>query len=354
MMSVETYIRAMPKVDLHVQLEGAISRERLLQIAEQTDIAETYKRLKDYHAWVDLLEQPDYARLQELARETASWVRHPQDLARIVYDFGVSCSKQNVTYAEVSFVPTVYTDTGITFQTLLEALNDGRDRAERAWQVLMRWIVSIDHEQPRRSDDIARWATSVTAQKGHVRALGLLGRAETQPIAQFRKAFTTAQKKELARVTHAFTHDDPEALEHVIDVADPMRLTNVWALLADEATLDVLASTQLPILVTPSREILLERIEHISEYPFRRLLDRGINLIIGSGMPALYETTLTDELLSAVKHGSLRIADVEDMMLRAVRASFLPLEQRNALRDEFASTYDALRDEHLSEEPTGE
>lgn len=353
-MSVESYIRAMPKVDLHVQLEGAISPERLLQVAEQTDIADTYKRAKDYRAWVDLLKEPDYNRLDELAYETAAWIRHPQDLARIVYDFGVSCHKQNIAYAEVSFVPTVYTDTGTTFQTLLEALNDGRDRAERAWQVFMNWVVSISHEQPRRSDDIARWATSVTAQKGNVVALGLVGKAETQPIAQFRKAFATAQKKDLARVTHAFTHAEAETLGHVLDVADPMRLTDVWALLADEAALDMLANIQIPVLVTPSREILLERIEHISEYPFRKLLDHGINLIITSGMPALYETTLTDELLSAVGQGGLRIAEAEEMMLRAVRASLLPMEERNDLRDEFESVFDALRDEHLDEEPTQE
>src|SRR6185503_17341125 len=103
-MSVESFIRALPKVDLHVQLEGAISKEYILMIADQTDIARNYKKPKMYRDWVDLLKSPNFNLLDDMARETTVWVRHPDDIARAIYDIAVTYNKQNIKYAEISVI----------------------------------------------------------------------------------------------------------------------------------------------------------------------------------------------------------------------------------------------------------
>ncbi|MDQ7034569.1 MAG: hypothetical protein Q9P01_06960 [Anaerolineae bacterium] len=142
-MSIESFIRAIPKVDLHVQLEGAIQKDLILLIAEQNDIASTYKKLKLYQAWVDLLKKPDFKKLDDIARETSVWVRHPEDIARVIYDLGVSYSKQNIKYAEISVIPALYTDMDLGFTEVIHALNDGADRLQRAWQVKLNWLLAI-------------------------------------------------------------------------------------------------------------------------------------------------------------------------------------------------------------------
>ena len=210
-MSIETFIRAMPKVDLHVQLEGALQKDLIMLIAEQNDIASTYKKLKDYQSWVGLLKEPDFNRLDEIARETSTWVRHPEDIARVVYDLAVRYSKQNVKYIEISVLPSQYADLDMGFVPFMEALADGADRAKRAWNVSIGWILAIPRDNPRRGDDVARWATSVTAQKTNVVGMGLVGREDAQPIAQFKKAFATVEKKGLARITHVYSYPDSDS-----------------------------------------------------------------------------------------------------------------------------------------------
>src|SRR5690606_22028815 len=116
--------------------------------------------------------------------------------------------KQNVKYAEITVNPAIYTDLGMSFQMLMEALNDGADRAERAWGVKLAWIMSMPRERPRKSDDIARWATSATAQKGNVVGMSLVGREDAQPVAQFKKAFSTVEKKNIPRISHAYSYPD--------------------------------------------------------------------------------------------------------------------------------------------------
>jgi adenosine deaminase len=349
-MSVETFIQAMPKVDLHVQLEGAASRDLVLMIAEQNDIASTYKKRKQYDDWVDLLKEPTPKQLDEILRESTGWVRHPDDLARVVYDYGVGLAKQNVKYAEVSVIPAIYTDLGLTFQQVVDGLNDGADRVLRGWQVRLNWLMAMPRERPRKSDDISRWATSVTAQKGNIVGLTLVGRESEQPIAQFRKAFNTAAKKDIARVTHVYSEPDADSFEGVMEVVQPTRVTDAWGLIEDEEAMAYLQEHEIPVLIAPMREIFLGRIESIAEYPLRQLLDHGVPLILGSQMPEIYGASLTDVLISAVQEADLTVDEIQQMMLRALQAALLPEDEKTPLIEEFETQFAALRDEHLTGE----
>lgn len=348
-MSAENFIRAMPKVDLHVQLEGAISKELILLIAEQTDMMRSYKKEKEYRAWVDALRNPDFEQIDEIARETATWIRHPEDIARVIYDLGVKYSKQNVKYAEVSVIPALYTDLEINFQTFLEAINDGADRVFRAWGVRINWILAIPRERPRKSDDIARWATSATSQKGGVVGMGLVGREDAQPVAQFKKAFTTVEKKDLSRVTHFHSYPGSDTLSAVMDTTQPNRVTDCWELIEDEEALAYLVEHEIPVIVTPARELKLGRINSLAEYPMRAMLDAGLNVMIGSGMPELFGTSLTDEYIALVEQCGVTLDEVQQMVLNSVYASFVEEDERTAMLSEFKQAFSALREEHLTE-----
>lgn len=342
-MSIETIIRAMPKVDLHVQLEGAISKEFTMLVAEQTDVARTYKKAKDYRTAMELFKEPKFDKIDEIARESSSWVRHPEDLARVVYDLAVNYSKQNVKYAEIAVNPAIYTDLGMTFQMLLEALNDGADRAQRAWGVDLNWVLSMPRERPRKSDDIARWATSVTAQKGNVVAMSVVGREDAQPIAQFKKAFATAEKKELPRITHMFSYPDADSFDGVVETVMPNRITDAWGVLDDPDAVSYLVEHDIPVVVTPTREVKLGRIKSVAEYPISEMLDNGLNLIIGSGMPAFFETSLTDEYIKLAE-GGVSLTEIQLLIRNSIRAAYMPAEAKSDLMVEFEQSIIELQD----------
>ena len=85
-MSTASFIQAMPKVEPSVQLEGAIQHNTLMMIAEQNEINET---LKHFDQWVNLIREPDYTRTYEIARMACSWLKHADNLTRVVYDLGL-------------------------------------------------------------------------------------------------------------------------------------------------------------------------------------------------------------------------------------------------------------------------
>ena len=348
-MSIESFIRALPKVELHVQLEGALQKDMVTLIADQNDIVSTYKKPKDYRAWVDLLKEPDFNRLDEIARETSTWVRHPEDIARVVYDLAVRYSKQNVKYVEISVIPAQYTDLDMSSVQLMEALHDGADRAKRAWGVSIGWILAIPRENPRRSDDTARWATSVTAQKINVVGIGLVGREDAQPVAQFKKAFATVEKKGLARSTHVYSYPDSDSFMGVIDTVNPTRITDAWGLIDDAQAIDYVVDNEIPVLITPIREVRLGRIESVAEYPLLDLLDKGVKVVLGAGMPEMFGTTLNDEYVAAVEQAGVTIEEIQKIARNGIEAALLPDDAKQAMLAEFDETCAALREEHLTE-----
>ena len=343
-MSLENFIQSLPKADLNVQLEGSIQRETLALIAEQNDIAGTMK-LKQFNHWLELYDRPEYDRVDEIARTIAGWLQYPEDLTRVVYDMGVSFSKQNVRYAEVLVSPALYTDNGMTFESFLEGLNDGRDRVERAWKVRMNWIITIPRDRPRKGDDIARWATSATARRNNVVGLGLSGREDIQPMGQFKKAFVTAQKRDMLTVSHARSYASTESIPEIVHELLPDRLADSWNFMQDEEAVSLILEKQLPIMATPTRELRLKRINKLTEYPMKALLDESILVILSASMPELYKTTLVDEYQAFAQMPGVGVDDIVEMSLNSIRHSAAPEEEKSALLAEFTASIAELRSE---------
>ena len=346
-MSLETFIRAMPKVEPYVHFEGAIPRETLMLIAEENDIAASMKQ-RPYNDLINSLTKPDISKIDELAVTYASWLKHAEDLVRVVYDLGVTFSRQNIRYAEVCISPALYTDGGMVFEAFLEAINDGRDRVERAWKVKMNWILTIPRDRPRKGDDVAKWVTSAAGRKANIVGIGLSGREDAQPAGQFSKPFATVEKKGMGRMAHARTFSHVEPIQETLQVLNPQRITESWGIVDDPETLEFIAQRDITFVAVPVREIRLGRISSYAEYPLPQLMDH-LKVSIGTGMPSLYHTTLTDELVGLGAAHNLTSNDLETITRNTIAGTFLTDEEKKALQDEFVKQFAQLSAEHLAD-----
>ncbi|GIL13587.1 MAG: adenosine deaminase [Chloroflexota bacterium] len=344
-MSIDSYLRAIPKVELYVQLEGAMQKDTLLMIAEQNDIADS---VKHFRQWVALIEQPDSRRLDELVRVTSTWLQQPDDLTRLVYELGVSLAKQNVRYAEVGVSPLLYMENGLTFEQFLAAINDGRDRAARGWGVQLAWLLMLPRDQPRRADDFLRWVTSAAAKRGGVVGLGLIGAEDAQPAAQFERPFRNAVKKGVPRIVQAGDVLGGQGILDVVTHLEPDRIIGGWGALESPDALNVLVEQHIPLSLSIAHDVRRGAAASYADYPLRRLLDEGVTVTLGTGMPELYKTNLTQEYLAAYELVDGVLEEIEEIALNAVRASLLPDDEKQRMLAVFSEEYARLRAEHVT------
>lgn len=345
-MSIKDFIVAMPKVALRVRLEGIFRKETLLLIAEQNDISATVKK---FDKQTVLLDDPNPSQFDELIQNVGSWLRHPDDVVRLVYDMGVMLARQNVKYAEVYINPSVHMLSDMTFDDFMNALNDGRDRIERGWGVRIQWLINIPRDEPRRSDEALRWASSVAGRRAGIVGIVLSG-TSSQPIGQFERAFINAKKKEVHTASFTGDTNGVEGIQETLDVLNPDRLLDAWSLLESPELSERILNQELPVDFALSRAVKSGLIKDYSNLPLRQLYDDNFKLTLSADMSSLYQTTLSDEYLLAIEHGGLSIDELEEIALNAITYSFLPEEDKVQMRHEFQQEYQRLRDEHLTEE----
>lgn len=349
-MSIESYIQAMPKVELGLQLEGTFQKESLLTIAEQNDIPET---LKHFSNWVSLLDRPDYAKTDQLINTVSKWIQQPDDLTRLVYELGVSLAKQNIRYAEVQVNPGLYLESGLTFEQFLAAINDGRNRVEQGWKVIINWVLTIPRDQPRKADDAIRWASSTAARKGNVVGIGLSGRENAQALDEFERSFKTAQKKELLSAVHVGDIFAGEEVLEAIQRLQPNRITDGWGTADSPDVIKLMVEQGISLSVCMAHSLCLGQVQSYAEYPLRHLYDEAIPLNITSEMPSLYKTNLIQEYMAAIEHADFTVRELEELTFSSIKSSFMTEEEKQTLTKSFQEEIEKLRQTHgVTEELT--
>lgn len=339
-MTIERFVRGMPKVEVNLQFEGAIQHETLIVIAEQNDVPLKNKR---YKHWLKQLEQVDYTNLHELIKEVSKWIQQPEDFTRIVYEIGVSLAKQNVQYAEIGFAPSLYADNGLTFEQLLTALNDGRERVQRAWNVQLRWILNGVREEPQSIDDVIKWSSGSAGTKGGIVGIGLVGRELRGWADTFERPFRTAQKKNLARVITLL--DGTLSTSGLLERFEPDRIEVGLTTAQDQDAIQMITDRKTAVGICMAQSIAKGSITNYDAFPIRKLVDDGTVVHIGAGMPTYYQTSLTQEYLAALQYGGLSLQELEQISLNALDASFMPDERKTEMKQAFLEVYASLREE---------
>lgn len=346
-MNLEELIKAMPKVELNIRLEGLFRKDTLVTIAEQNEIPATMKRFRE---WLALLDTPDYKRLDEIVTTVAQWIQQPDDLTRLVYDLGVDLSKQNVRYAEVIVNPVTHMPPGWTLDEFMSALNDGRDRVQRAWGVRLAWIIVVPREEPRRADDLSRWVANNANKRKEIVSFGVVGQDDTQPIAQFERAFNAVSKKDVPIVIEAGNTVGAEAILEAFEL-NPARIVGGRGAADAPDVLQHFADTQVPLVISVSQALCLNWVDKFADYPLHQLYENNINLVISADMPSLFKSTLTDAYLGLIEHSGFSLEEVQELALNAVRNSFLPPDEKTAMLEKFQEEYAQLSSELAASEP---
>lgn len=346
-MTLESYIAAMPKIELHVHLEGATQPETLLKIAERNGIKLPYSNVEALREAYSFRNFDDFLKIYLMVVGT---LRTQQDFADLAYEFGSEMARQNIWYAEATFSPQPYIyhfKLGLSYNDILEAVNDGRARAKAQWGVEMRWIPDLVRSTAQATQlEMAQWACSNTARDGGVVALGLGGPEIGYPPQEYEEAFTYARQHNLPSNPHAGETAGPESIWNALKVLGANRIGHGVSATQDPALIDYLVEHQTPLEVNPTSNLCLKLYPSYAEHPLKQLLEAGCIVTINSDDPPMFNTTLTDEYLHAVQDCGLSRAALEKTVLDAIQVSYLPQAEKNALSAKFERACTALRAEH--------
>ena len=348
--SLHAFARAMPKVELHLHLEGSITPETALALARRHGVrlpAEDPAGLQDWFRF------RDFRHFVQVYLTLSDLLRTPEDFTLITVALAQELAQQNVRYAEVTF--TAYTHLwqgkGLTPDDLIAGLDAGRGGAREQWGVELAWILDI----PRNlsfDPDTGRYtgaASDPTVEMAlawkdrGVVALGLGGHEVGAPPEPFAHAFDQARAGGLHSVPHAGEHVGPEGVWGAIRALGAERIGHGVRAIEDPDLVAYLVEHQIPLEINPTSNIRLGVYPDFMAHPLPRFWKAGAYVTVNSDDPPLFNTTLNKEYAVLVDAFGFGADDLERVSLNALRASFLPEDRKAALEAEFRAAFRGLR-----------
>jgi aminodeoxyfutalosine deaminase len=339
MVDLHAFARQMPKVELHVHLEGSIRPATLLQLAGRNGIelpAQDVDGLQDFYRF------RDFAHFIEVYVTITRCLQTPDDYRLIAYEFGADCARQNVRYTEVTFsIFTNVTYANLPWQAIVEGLNAGRAQARSEFGVDWRWVFDIVRDVPHTQEQVVEIA--LAAQDRGVVALGLGGSEKGFPPELFVQSFERAREGGLHSVPHAGEIAGPESVWGALQLLHAERIGHGVRCVEDTALVDHLRERQIPLEVSPTSNICLGVFASYEAHPLRRLWDEGLFITVNSDDPPLFNTDLNHEYEVLVDHFGFTADELEQASLNALRVSFLPQAEKAQLETEFRAEFARLR-----------
>jgi adenosine deaminase len=336
---LEQFIRKMPKAELHVHMEGSIRPETFLQLAARHDVAlpgNTVEALRDWYVF------KDFAHFVTVYKTIASCLRTQEDVELIAREFLLNQASQNIIYSEVTYTPFIqFKNCGIGIREQLDAISRARVWAESELKVSMKLIIDIPRQVPAEEGLlVADWAISGMAHG--VVGFGLGGLEIGHPAEKHQAAFDRARSAGLRSVPHAGELVGPESIRNALRFLGAERIGHGVTCLQDPELVAELRDRQIPLEVCPTSNVCLNVAPSFREHPLPDLIEQGLFVTLNSDDPPLFNTTLTNEYLTAARLFNLTCEQVQQLSLNAIRASFLLETEKLNLERRFRAEFETL------------
>jgi aminodeoxyfutalosine deaminase len=336
-----SFIRDLPKVELHVHHVGSASPRIVSELAARHPGSVP----SDLDALRRFYEFRDFAHFVEVYLAVVALIRTPEDVHYLTYEVAREmATEQQLRYAELTCTPftSVRPDDpslGMPIEAYTEAIEAARIEAERDFGLVLRWVYDIPGEFGLPAAE-ATLSYALDHRPESLVGFGLGGPEIGVPRAQFKPVFDAARAAGLHSVPHAGETTGPDTVWESLRLLGAERIGHGTSSAQDPALLTHLAETGIPLEVCPSSNVATRAVPSLAEHPITAFRDAGVVVTLGSDDPPMFSTTLNREYEIAADLLGLDAGGLADLARAGVHASFAEPEVKSRILAEI--------DEHVS------
>lgn len=329
---VPAWITRIPKIELHVHLEGTVATETLLDLAASNGIDPGFNSVAEAQAFFAYRDFPHFINVFIRVSECLC---SPADFGRIVREYGERLVRQRVMYAELHFNPEPHARRrGIEFHAMLGAMNSARLELHSRYGLELRWIADGVRDAASGPASVERtvdWMIEAGPSSGIV-ALGLGGDERRTPPHLFSAAFARARKAGFHVTAHAGETTGPERIRQTVDVLGVERIGHGISVRNDPALMELLATRYIPLELCPTSNLRTGVIPDLESLSLRGMMRAGVPFSLNSDDPALFNTSLEEEYARVVDAFDLTVDELVAIVESGITQSFADERTKATLR----------------------
>jgi adenosine deaminase/aminodeoxyfutalosine deaminase len=322
-----TWLRSLPKTELHLHLEGTVTPETLVELSQRND--DQPMTLEEARA---LYHYTDFTGFLLAFKAVSERLRTPEDYELITYRMLQRLAAQGVVHAEAYVsVGVVYYWRRIEFEPLFYAMETGRARAEQEFGITLYWIFdAVRHFGPEEAARVFRKAAELRPEWPSIVGIGIGGDERRTGAEPFRELFQEARDAGLRLTAHAGETMGPESIWAALNIGAE-RIGHALSAQLDPDLMEVLAERQIPLEICVTSNVRTGCCPSLEEHPVRRYFDAGLMVTLNSDDPAMFESDLQDEYRVAHDAFGFTAEHLRELAANSIEASFLPAVRKVAL-----------------------
>ena len=319
-MDVRSFVRSLPKAELHMHLEGSLEPEMLMRLAKRNGVEIPFRSVEEIRAAYRFTELQDFL---DIYYQGMNVLRVEEDFYDLTTAYLERAAADGTVHVEVFYDPQGHTSRGIPFSTatdgILAALADGRERFGITSLLILCILRHLSEEEGFAT---FRQAEPWIANR-RIAGLGLDSTEKGHPPGKFQRLFAAAREAGLKLVAHAGEEGPAAYVADAVDLLEVDRIDHGNRALEDPVLVRRLADMGITLTVCPLSNLRLRGVADLAQHPLRRMLDAGLKATVNSDDPSYFGGYLLDNFVAVAEALELGRRDLTTLVRNSIEGSFL-------------------------------
>ncbi|EAP94715.1 adenosine deaminase [Vibrio splendidus] len=315
---MDSFIKHLPKVELHLHIEGTLEPELMFQLAKRNNVSIPFDnpdQVRDAYQFHNLQSFLD------IYYQGANVLIHEQDFYDLTWAYLLKCQQDNVVHTEIFFDPQTHTERGIAFEVIIGGITQALNQAEQelgiSSQLIMCFLRHLDE------DSAFETLKQALPYKDKIIAVGLDSSEKGNPPEKFKHVFQEAINQGFLTVAHAGEEGPAQNISDALSLLGITRIDHGVRCVEDEDLMEQLIAKRTPLTVCPLSNTKLKVFNTMQEHNIVELLRKGLCVTINSDDPAYFGGYMNDNFLAVANAHPLTKNELAQFSINAVEASFI-------------------------------
>lgn len=322
-MDLEPFIRALPKAELHLHIEGTLEPELMFALAERNRVALPWRSVEETRAAYAFADLQSFL---DLYYAGAAALIHERDFFDLAMAYFERAHADGVVHAELFFDPQTHTARGVAFASVLDGLERACREAHSRFGISSRLILCFLRHLGE--EDGFTTLEQALPHLARIHGVGLDSSEQGHPPSKFARLFARCRALGLHVVAHAGEEGPPAYIVEALDVLKVERIDHGVRAAEDPALLARLAREQVPLTVCPLSNVKLRVFPTLQQHNLKALLDAGLKVTINSDDPAYFGGYVLENYRQTAEALQLSRAELRRLARNSLEAAFVDDAER--------------------------
>ncbi len=336
---MHTFIEKLPKVELHLHIEGSLEPELMFELAQRNQIEIPFSSPDEVRA---AYQFEDLQSFLDIYYQGANVLINEQDFFDLTWAYMLKCHEENVVHCEIFFDPQTHTARGITFATVINGISRALQQAKTELNISSQLIMCFLRHLSE--DDAIATLEQALPYKDRIIGVGLDSSEKGHPPEKFQRVFAMAKQAGFTTVAHAGEEGPAQNIIDAIELLKVSRIDHGVRCVENPALVEQLAQSRMPLTVCPLSNLKLCVVQDMREHNIIELLRKGLCVTINSDDPAYFGGYMNDNFKAVADAHTLSKEELAQFSLNAIEASFISAEEKQTLTNqvlEYVASYQA-------------